>query len=85
MTDVDLTVQCGRCKGLTHFDVNGKVVLPCDCCPDCEGRTWVNGSTCFRCAGTGRRLAGSEDITAVERKTPAPVIVRPVTTKRRPR
>lgn len=47
--------------------------LPCQCCPECLGTGRM--TNCSRCAGSGRRLGGSEDITAVERKTPAPVTI----------
>jgi hypothetical protein len=83
--DLDLTVECSKCGELNYHDKSGKLILPCSCCPRCKGSCLFEGKSCYPCAGTGRRLAGSEDITAVERKTPAPVVVRPMTSKRRPR
>jgi hypothetical protein len=80
---VDLTVECGKCGDLNYYNEDGKLVLPCGCCPRCKGSCLFEEKACYPCAGTGRRLAGSEDITAVERKppqrapTPQPDVDRP--------
>ena len=64
----DFRVVCKTCGQTAYYDEHGKIAVPCGCCRQCEGPGWYSWSPCVPCAGTGRRLPGSEEITAVEPK-----------------
>ncbi len=49
--NIDLSVSCFEALSGTNRKVN---ILHTQPCPNCEGRTFVNGSSCKMCNGTGQ-------------------------------
>ena len=49
--NIDLTISCFEAINGTNRKVN---ILHTQPCPNCEGRTFINGSKCFMCNGTGQ-------------------------------
>ena len=49
--NIDLSVSCFEALNGTNRKVN---ILHTQPCPNCEGRTFINGSTCKMCNGTGQ-------------------------------